>query len=159
MPINIREITKPYRKFIVEFLSVEWGSSIIVTKGKLHEIEKLSGYVVVINDEIKGIITYSISENECEIVSLNSLVSNKGIGSLLIKSVIEKAKVSMCKRVWLITTNDNTNAIRYYQKRGFDLLMVHKDAILESRRIKPQIPQYGFDDIPIRHEIEFELLL
>lgn len=159
MSINIREIADQDKKLIVDFLSKEWGSSIIVTKGKIHEIEKLSGYVAIIDDEIKGIITYSISDKECEIVSLNSLISNKGIGSLLINTVVDNAKLNSCKRVWLITTNDNIKAIRFYQKRGFNFIHVHRDAIKKSRIIKPQIPLFGYNDIAIKHELEFELLL
>jgi RimJ/RimL family protein N-acetyltransferase len=69
------------------------------------------------------------------------------------------ARLHGCKRVWLITTNDNTHAIRYYQKRGFDLVAIHRNAIDASRKIKPQIPLTGFDGIPILHEIEFEMML
>ena len=69
------------------------------------------------------------------------------------------AKKNGCRRVWLITTNDNTYAIRFYQKRGFDMAAIHRNAINESRKIKPQIPLTGFDKIPILHEIEFEMML
>ena len=63
------------------------------------------------------------------------------------------------RRLWLITTNDNTSALRFYQRRGWDLVTVHRDAVDESRRLKPQIPQTGDDDIPIKHELELELVL
>jgi hypothetical protein len=36
---------------------------------------------------------------------------------------------------------------------------LHVNAIEESRKIKPQIPLYGFDGIPIMHEVEFEKIL
>ncbi|MNV93512.1 hypothetical protein D3C71_1882140 [compost metagenome] len=61
--------------------------------------------------------------------------------------------------MWLITSNDNTRAIRFYQKRGLDLKAVHRDAITEARKLKPSIPLIGMDGIPIRHELEFELTL
>jgi len=109
--------------------------------------------------EVKGIITYNIENNECEIVSLDSLCENVGIGSALINQVVNEAKINGCRRVWLITTNDNTHAIRYYQKRGFDMVAIHRNAVKESRKIKPQIPMTGFDGIPILHEIEFEMRL
>lgn len=75
---------------------------------------------------------------------------------MLIDKVIEEAKEHKCKRVWLITTNDNTHAIRFYQRRGFNFRGLYINAIQESRKIKPQIPLLGMDDIPIMHEIEFE---
>jgi RimJ/RimL family protein N-acetyltransferase len=62
-------------------------------------------------------------------------------------------------RVWLITTNDNTAALRFYQRLGFDLVALHRDAVDAARSIKPSIPLVGNDGIPIRHELELELRL
>lgn len=60
-----------------------------------------------------------VNNGECEIISLDSLIENQGIGTKLIEKVIETARQHQCKRIWLITTNDNIKAIRYYQRRGF----------------------------------------
>jgi ribosomal protein S18 acetylase RimI-like enzyme len=78
---------------------------------------------------------------------------------MLIDEVIKKAREKSRGRVWLITINDNTHAIRFYQKRGFSLVGLHINAIQKSREIKPQIPLYGIDNIPILHGIEFEIIL
>jgi Acetyltransferase (GNAT) family len=64
-----------------------------------------------------------------------------------------------CRRVWLITTNDNLRALRFYQRRGFRLVAVHPDALARSRELKPSIPEIGLDGIPLRDELELELLL
>ena len=64
-----------------------------------------------------------------------------------------------CRRLWLITTNDNLPALRFYQRRGFVLAALHRDAIAASRRLKPQIPLLGLDNIPIRDELELEMAL
>jgi GNAT superfamily N-acetyltransferase len=102
-----------------------------------------------------GLVTSNINGEDCEIVTLDSKVNNLGLGTRLINKVIDEAKMNKCKRVWLITTNDNTNAIRFYQKRGFEWIGFYKDAMQESRKLKPEIPKLGNDDIPIKHEIEF----
>jgi hypothetical protein len=60
---------------------------------------------------------------------------------------------------WLITSNDNIRALRFYQRRGWDMVALYRNAVDESRKLKPEIPQRGDHDIPVRHEIEFELLL
>lgn len=52
--------------------------------------------------------------------------------------------------------NDNLHAIRSFQKRGFEWVGFYKDSVNESRKLKPEIPEFGEDDIPIKHEIEFE---
>ena len=159
MKFRIVNIDINTKNFVVDYICRNWGTSIVVTRGKIHNVAELCGFVALVEGEVKGIITYNIENNECEIVSLDSLCDNFGIGSALIERVVIEATANGCERVWLITTNDNTHALRYYQKRGFDLVSIHRNAIDESRKIKPQIPLIGFDGIPIIHEIELEKLL
>ncbi|UCE06541.1 MAG: GNAT family N-acetyltransferase [bacterium] len=156
---KICEIEDDERILITNFITENWGSSISVSKGKAHNTAKLPGFICRENDKIVGLITYHIENNDCEIVTLDSKINNKGLGTKLINKVIEKAKVNNCSRVWLITTNDNLNAIRFYQKRGFEWVGFYKNAIKESRKLKPEIPEFGNDKIPIKHEIEFEYRL
>jgi len=134
----------------------ELRGTMIVSRGRVHILQVLPGFAAMIGDEIQGLITYHLREDECEIVSLDSKIEGKGLGTKLIQLVIEKARQKGCRRVWLITSNDNTKAIRFYQKRGFDLKAVYPDAITEARKIKPSIPWVGYDGIPVRHEVEFE---
>lgn len=94
-----------------------------------------------------------------EIISLDSLLERKGIGTVLINKVIEFAYGKEVKRIWLITTNDNINVLRFYQKRGFMIIKIYPRAISESRKIKPSIPLAGNYGIPIRDEIELEMKL
>jgi hypothetical protein len=51
------------------------------------------------------------------------------------------------------------NALRFYQKRGFVLVAVHRNALEQSRKLKPEIPLIGDDEIPLRDEIELEMML
>jgi DNA-3-methyladenine glycosylase I len=89
-------------------------------------------------------------------VTLNSLREGIGIGTALLDAVREAARKSGCRRTWLITTNDNLHALRFYQKRGWRLTALHRNALDESRRLKPVIPEIGIDGIPLRDEIELE---
>jgi ribosomal protein S18 acetylase RimI-like enzyme len=104
-------------------------------------------------------VTYNIDVNECEIVTMNSLEEGRGIGTALINTVKQTAIAAGCKRLWLITTNDNTAALHFYQRRGFVIAAVHPNAMEESRKLKPEIPLTGNDGIPIRDEIELEMML
>ena len=90
---------------------------------------------------------------------MNSLVERIGVGSALIDAVKKVAASAGCRRLWLITTNDNTAALRFWQKRGFWLAAVYPNAIAESRLLKLEIPLTGNDNIPIRDEIELEMIL
>lgn len=156
---EIIEIDNRIRDQVIQFITMNWGAPKIVSRGKVHYIDQLPGYVVLDEDQIIGLITYNIENDECEIVSLDSLVENKGIGSLLIERVETKAKTEGCSRVWLITSNDNSRAIRFYQKRGYDLKAIHRNSVNEARKLKPEIPLLGYDNIPIKHELEFEKII
>lgn len=144
---------------IADRIARNWGSTTMVTKGKVHDIKELPGFLYMDGNDIKGIISYEICDNECEIVLLESFEENHGIGTTLLMLTIETATGLGCNRIWLITTNDNTRAIRFYQKRWFDLKAIHHNSIAKSRQLKPEIPLYGNDGIPILHEIEFEMIL
>ncbi|AHV97052.1 GNAT family N-acetyltransferase [Paenibacillus sabinae] len=133
---------------------------LMVSRGKVHRLEELPGCCAEDEDgNLLSAIFYNVTNGECEIVSLESRVENRGAGTRLINAVIAHARAEGCARVWLITSNDNTRAIRFYQKRGFDLQAVHRDAITEARKLKSSIPLIGYDGIPIRHELELEYLL
>ncbi|MDD2956623.1 MAG: GNAT family N-acetyltransferase [Oscillospiraceae bacterium] len=90
---------------------------------------------------------------------MQSLWENHGVASALLRAAIDAAKAKGCARIWLIITNDNIHAIRFYQKFGFDLAALHHNAVAAAREIKPSIPLIGEDGIPIRHELEFAFLL
>jgi ribosomal protein S18 acetylase RimI-like enzyme len=153
----ISEIDVADRNDVAKFVSESWGSAVSVSRGKIYHVNDLPGFICRKNNKIVGLVTYHIDNKECEIITLDSKIMNKGLGSMLIHKVLDKAKESKCTRVWLITTNDNVHAIRFYQKRGFEWAGFHKNAIDVSRKLKPEIPEAGNDGIPIKHEIEFEL--
>jgi ribosomal protein S18 acetylase RimI-like enzyme len=81
----------------------------------------------------------------------------KGIGTSLITKTIEIAKNNNCNRIWLITTNDNIDAMKFYQKRGFYFSNIYVNGFDITRKIKKEEPSLGNYDIPIRDEIEFEM--
>ena len=94
-----------------------------------------------------------------EIITLNVLKQREGIGRALVNAAVETAESLKCSRVWTITTNDNTQAVKFYRALGFTLAAVHKGALSESRKLKPEIPLFGIDGIPITDEIELEKIL
>jgi ribosomal protein S18 acetylase RimI-like enzyme len=147
------------RRWAMGLLEERWGSVKIVTRGKVHDASRLPGFVALKDGEPVGLTTYRIDGAACEMVSLDSLDEGEGIGTALLEMAKNAALDAGCRRLWLITTNDNLHAVRFYQKRGFHLVAVHRDAMEISRKIKPSIPPTGIDGIPIRDEIELEIRL
>jgi GNAT superfamily N-acetyltransferase len=156
---EIRCLDDNDRAWVRIYLREEWGSEIIVTRGKVHSADLLPGFIAESDGKPAGLITYRIDRNECEIISLNSIIEKQGVGSALIETVIGAAKFAECDRIWLVTTNDNLSAIGFYQKRGFHLKTIYPNALKKSRRLKPQIPLIGINGIPLRDEIELEIML
>jgi RimJ/RimL family protein N-acetyltransferase len=77
----------------------------------------------------------------------------------LLDAVEEVARAHGCRRLWLVTTNDNRPALAFYRAIGWRQCAVHRDAIREARRQKPEIPVTGHGDVPIEDKIELERLI
>jgi ribosomal protein S18 acetylase RimI-like enzyme len=142
-----------------EFWEEQWGGTEMLVHGVVFRTNQLDGFVAEEQGRWTGLVTFFMSHDGCEIISLNSLEEGHGTGTKLIEEAIRAARAENCKRIFLSTTNDNLHALGFYQKRGFELAAIRRGAVNESRKIKPQIPLTGFDDIPIRDEIELEMLL
>jgi len=100
----------------------------VVTRGQIHDLPRLPGFVALDGDERMGLALYRIADDECELVSLDSLREGIGVGSALLAVAADAAHGAGCRRLWLITTNDNTHALRFYQRRGLRLVAIHRDA-------------------------------
>ncbi len=157
--MEIRPIDKVDHHWLEKLWIKTWGSKEMVSKGKKVQLHDQRGYVVLDARVPVGFITYNISEGELEISSLLSLKANKGIGRMLIDGVVESARLSHVNRIWVVTTNDNTHALAYYQKRGFIIKEIRTDVMKKYRGLKPEIPLTGENGIPIRDEIELEYML
>ena len=133
-----------------------WGALEVVSRGRVHDPSALPGYVVDVGTDLVGLATYRVEGNECELVTLDAVAEGVGVGTALVEAVTAAARRSGCTRLWLITTNDNLRALRFYQRRGFELAALHRGAIEASRRLKPSIPVTGLYGIPLRDELELE---
>jgi ribosomal protein S18 acetylase RimI-like enzyme len=142
-----------------QFWKERWDDEFCVAHGTVFHPENVSGFIALDGNDWIGLVTYTFPDTDCEIVSMDSLRENEGIGTALIEKVIEEARANQCRRVHLSTTNDNLRALGFYQKRGFQLCALRVNAMDETRKLKPEIPLIGENGIPLRDEIELEMLL
>ena len=154
--MEIRPINKSDLFWLESQWIETWGANFLVSKGKKIHISEQRGYVVTEISVPVGFITFQVSGNEMEITSLLAKREQAGIGKMLIDQVKETAKISGVNRLWLVTTNDNTHALAFYQKNSFSLCGIRQNIIDEYRKLKPEIPVTGLNGIPIRDEIELE---
>ena len=152
----VRPLTANDLPRLIVFWNQYWGGDEMIVHGELFRPEQLNGFIT---EDWSGVITYYIKNNSCEIISLNSLKENRGVGTALIDEVINEARKQNCQRLFLITTNDNLHALGFYQRYGFELVCIRRGAVDEARKIKPGIPMIGMNDIALHDEIELEMSL
>jgi GNAT superfamily N-acetyltransferase len=157
--VSIRAATPEDHGWIRTLLFERWGSEAVVAHETLFRPLELPGLVAMEGGEPIGLVTYHVNGDACEIVTIDSLDGGRGVGTALVDSTEEVARKAGCRRLWLITTNDNRTAIRFYERRGFRLAAVREGAIDRARKLKPEIPLLGQDGIPIRDELEYERLV
>jgi GNAT superfamily N-acetyltransferase len=157
--IAVRDRTPDDQAWIEALLARSWGGTRVVSRGALHDASALPALVAERDGERAGLLTYCVSGTSCEVVTLDAQPPRGGVGTALIEACAARARALGCRRIWLITSNDNLDALRFYQRRGFRLVAVHVGAIDEARRLKPSISEVGEHGIPIHDEIELEMLL
>jgi ribosomal protein S18 acetylase RimI-like enzyme len=154
MSATVRPLMDGDRAWLSGFMTERWGAPLAAGSGRLHRLDDLPGFAAVAADgAVAGVVTYLIEADVCEVVSIDSVVQGEGVGTALLGAACEAAAAAGCRRVRLITTNDNLDALRFYQRRGFALTELRAGAVDESRRMKPQIPLVGEYGIPIRDEL------
>jgi N-acetylglutamate synthase-like GNAT family acetyltransferase len=155
--VNVRRAATDDRPWIADAIAGAFASTRLVSRGRVHaDASALDGFVVESDGRAIGCALWHEIDGDAELVVL--VTTNRGIGAggALLDAVVAHAREAGWERLWLITTNDNTDSIRLYQRDGWEWCDFHRDAITQSRDLKPELPETGNHGIPIKHEIEFE---
>ena len=154
--IDIKQIDEAN---LIHFFEEECGGNRMVVSSGDYVLSESPGFVAFEKGIIQGAVTYSISKGKLELVSLNSRIENQGIATRLINQVKQTAQEYNIKTLCVTTTNENIKAMLFYQKRGFRFSEIIVDAVTKTRKLKPSIPLYSEQGIPIHDEIVFVLQL
>ncbi|MCZ8376344.1 MAG: GNAT family N-acetyltransferase [Beijerinckiaceae bacterium] len=106
-----------------------------------------------------GLVSFSVHDGLGELVSLNTEAPQQGVGTALMEMAEREARQLGAARMILATTNNNLGALRFFQKRGYHLVALHRDAVAGIRREKPSIPMTDAEGLPIRDLIDLEKTL
>ncbi|SDM34525.1 GNAT family N-acetyltransferase [Nonomuraea jiangxiensis] len=161
MAMVVRPIEPGDLETVRRVLTESWGGTtvMVLARGEQVEAAGLPGFVAVIGDEVAGVLTYTErADGSVEIVTLDAVVPGRGVGKALLDAVRAVALERGMAGLTLVTTNDNTHALRFYQRYGFDLVALHRHGVDRARAVKPSIPAEA-DGIPIRHMLELRLAL
>src|SRR5215211_1970792 len=157
--IRVRPIERGNRPWVVRRLEVAFGGVTVARKGVLIDASVLPSFVATDRSgRPVGLLTYDVAHGECEVVAIVSTTIGRGVSRTLMDAAHDHAGSSGCRHLWLITTNDNALAFRFYQMWGWTCA----SSIVTARRAreaKPSLPRRGTDGIRLDHELEFELLL
>jgi ribosomal protein S18 acetylase RimI-like enzyme len=157
--ISVGPIERGDRPWVAGLLEGAFGGVTVARKGALIDAFVLPGFVATDGGRPVGLLTYDAVRGECEIVAIISAEKGRGIGRALMDAARDHAAAAGCHRLWLITTNDNVGALRFYQLWGMDLCAFYRHGARRSREVKPDLPERGADGIRLDHELEFELPL
>jgi GNAT superfamily N-acetyltransferase len=155
--MNVRPITPEDREWVADLIATAFGSVRLMSNDHLiDDASLLNGFAAEIDGRPIGCALVNEVDGDVELVALVSTYRGAGVGSGLLETVVERGKRDGWKRLWLVTSNDNTDAIRMYQRAGWEWTKFRRDAITKARAVKPEIPEIGNHGIPVRHEIHFE---
>lgn len=157
--MKARELTTDDRVWAERLVSERFASYRIVSRGVLHDARALPGLIAESEGAPVGLLQYRVAGEQFEVVVLIAVPPRRGVGRFLLREAEPIARSHGCKRLWLITTNDNAAAFAFYRAIGWHQAAIHRGAMRASRRLKPEIPELASDGTPIEDEIEFELLL
>jgi len=144
-------------RWLHELWQAEWGGDTMVSRGHVYRLPVLKSLIAKVDGNPVGAATYRFDDDDgCELMSINAAPAHQGggIGTKLLTAVEAEARAADGRQVWLITSNDNLDALRFYQRRGYRIAAVYLGAIDDARRIKPSIPLVGDHGIEIHDEIE-----
>jgi ribosomal protein S18 acetylase RimI-like enzyme len=136
-------------------IGADFGGRLQARRGELVDVLSCAGIVAGTPDGSAGLLTFRLDGDDAEIVYIETTTKFAGVGTALLDAFL---KLAGGRRVWLVTTNDNVDALRFYQRRGFRIGAVRLGAVDDARaRLKPAISPNGSYGIPIRDEIELTL--
>ena len=141
------------------WVSERWGGETMAVHGRLYELARLDALVAVVDDSLVGVLTYVVADAALEIVSCDADPPGRGVGRALAQAALGVARRRSLRRVWATTTNDNLAALGFWQAVGFRLAVLRTGAVGDARGLKSTIPECGHRGLPIRDELDLEVVL
>jgi hypothetical protein len=134
-------------------LAEAWGLPILM-RGRAWDLGVCD---CLIAGDFAGLLAFSREERPiAEVVAINAFEPQRGVGTALMAALPSHLGPGFAQ-ARLGTTNDNLDALRFYQRRGWRLAAIRPGAMEAARAIKPTIPLVGHYGLPLRDEIDLVL--
>lgn len=155
--IILRKVEKKDESLIIKLMDEHWGGEPLVVNCKKYYPSMMHGILAFDGQDCQGLLTYNKTDQVYEIIVLHALYQFRGIGTLLLNKFIKLVKSEGGNKIVVMTTNDNIDALRFYQRRGFTLSALRLNVLSQARKIKATIPEVGDYGILLKDEILLEL--
>jgi ribosomal protein S18 acetylase RimI-like enzyme len=135
-------------------LIAEWGEPILM-RGRAWPLASCDCLIAAdASKEFLGLLAFSRDEAPIvEVVALNAFAPGRGVGTALLAALPAHLGPGFTQ-LRLGTTNDNLDALRFYQRRGWRLAALRPGAVDQARALKPSIPLIGDHGLSVRDEID-----
>lgn len=151
--VEVRPAAAADRPWLDALWRAAWGEPRVITGGRTYTLDEVLALVAWRDATRAGCAALHLDRPWSELVSLNANPPGQGIGTALVAAAEARARVHGSGALRVTTTNDNLNALLFYQKRGFRLVAVRPGAVDEARREKPAIPLVGERGIGLHDEL------
>ena len=160
MSLDVRDFEAADHAWARRLIGAHQGGDHRVARlGELLDPTEQEGIVAELDGRPIGLLTVHETDRGLEVLTLHSEVGGVGAGTRLLETALRVAEASHAPRLWLVTTDANLDAIRWYLRRGLTVARVHPGAVDADRAtIKPTIPATNPEnERPIRDLIELEI--
>lgn len=157
LTFEIRPMTD--RAALEALLRQRWSDGTVFVRGRLVTPQNVEAFGAYCDGALQGVATWLVEQGTLYLLTLNNITDRRGVGGALLAAMLDMGRRKGFPFMRAMLSNDNLPALRFYQKRGFRIIAVHCGVVDMMREIKPSIPAIGLDGIPIRDEIELEILL
>ena len=157
-PVLVRPAEPRDRDRIVELLLADFGHLTIVAFGEEMHADREEALVAEMREDIAGLLAWRQFDGALHIVALatDPMWQRSGVGGYLVGEAELLARGLGLSRVVTATSNDNLPSLYFYQRHGFRMTEIARDAFARHSR-QPGAP--GFAGLPVLDEIRLEKLL
>lgn len=160
MALDVRDLEPADHDWARRLIGAHQGGDHRVARlGELLDPTEQEGIVAELDGRPVGLLTAHETDRGLEVLTLHSEIGGVGAGTRLLETALRVAEASHAPRLWLMTTNDNIDAIRWFLRRGLTVAAVHAGAVDADRAtIKRTIPTVNpVNGLPIRDLVELQI--
>jgi aminoglycoside 6'-N-acetyltransferase I len=156
-PVMVRPCEPRDRERVVQLFLTDFGHLTIVAFGEVMHADREEALVAEMRDDIAGALAWRQTARALQVVALatDPMWQRSGVGGYLLAEAELLARGLGLPRVVAATSNDNLPSIYFFQRHGYRITAIERDAF--AVHAKGNAP--GFAGLPVLDEVRFEKVL